>query len=416
MTFLSELTIEHFKSLEAVRVHLGQVNVLIGPNGGGKSNLLEALGVLSAAAGGRVNDGNLLARGVRTGLPSLYKSAFRKAQGEKAQPSHIYLGARSGQHDSACLYEVNLNNPLKNPEPDWRYKHEKWAAGTQVLASRSPRSGTSLNPAMGYAALRAVEQPAASPALVLLEALRDYVIYTPTTPVLRGIAPDTQPKHPLGLSGGRLPEAIQELLGQAGSRAQELQSLSPMQAHARYVVQEALELVDWADAYASSPASQMALSPAAASSARVVRFRDRFMAEGRNHLSGYDASEGALYVLFLAVLAAHSESPRLFAVDNADHGLNPRLLRRLMKHFCGWVLNSPQPRQVLLTTHNPLVLDGLPLQDDRVRLFTVSRDNRGRTVVNRVKVDQRLNAMAEKGWTLSRLWVAGYLGGISDDL
>ena len=65
---ITSLTIEHFKSLERVTVPLGQVNVFIGPNGGGKSNLLEALGVLSAAASGRVDDSVLLARGVRTGL------------------------------------------------------------------------------------------------------------------------------------------------------------------------------------------------------------------------------------------------------------------------------------------------------------------------------------------------------------
>ncbi len=120
-------------------------------------------------------------------------------------------------------------------------------------------------------------------------------------------------------------------------------------------------------------------------------------------------------MLFLAILAAHSDAPGLFAVDNADHGLNPRLLRKLMQSFCDWVLTNPQQRQVLLTTHNPLVLDGLPLQDARVCLFTVSRNSQGRTEVRRVVIDQRLIDMAEKGRTLARLWVAGYLGGVSDD-
>jgi len=66
--------------------------------------------------------------------------------------------------------------------------------------------------------------------------------------------------------------------------------------------------------------------------------------------------------------------------------------------------------------HNPLALDGLPLQNDRVRLFTVSRNSDGRTEVQRVRIDERLMAMADQGWTLSRLWVAGYLGGVSRDL
>ena len=138
------------------------------------------------------------------------------------------------------------------------------------------------------------------------------------------------------------------------------------------------------------------------------------MRDGRDVLSGYDASEGALYALFMAAISGHRNSPRLCAVDNADHGLNPRLARSLIERVCEWYLDMRSPRQILLTTHNPLVLDGLPLQDDRVRLFTVSRTNSGRTSVRRVEVDDSLREKAELGWSMSRLWVMGHLGGVPD--
>ena len=138
------------------------------------------------------------------------------------------------------------------------------------------------------------------------------------------------------------------------------------------------------------------------------------MRKDRDVLSGYDASEGALYALFLAVIAGHEAGPALCAVDNADHGLNPRLARSLMEYLCQWYLDSSRPRQILLTTHNPSVLDGLPLQDDRVRLFTVSRTSSGRTSVRRVVVNGDLLEKAKKGWSLSRLWVMGHLGGVPD--
>ena len=138
------------------------------------------------------------------------------------------------------------------------------------------------------------------------------------------------------------------------------------------------------------------------------------MRKDRNVLSGYDASEGALYALFLAVVAGHKASPVLCAVDNADHGLNPGLARSLMEYLCQWYLDASEPRQILLTTHNPLVLDGLPLQDDRVRLFTVSRTRSGRTSIRRVDLDDSLLEKAEQGWCLSRLWVMGHLGGVPD--
>ena len=47
----------------------GERVALVGANGVGKSNVLEALGVLGAAANGVVDDESLLRRGVRAGLP-----------------------------------------------------------------------------------------------------------------------------------------------------------------------------------------------------------------------------------------------------------------------------------------------------------------------------------------------------------
>lgn len=136
------------------------------------------------------------------------------------------------------------------------------------------------------------------------------------------------------------------------------------------------------------------------------------MTKTRNTLSGADASEGALYILFAAVMTLHEAAPRLCAIDNADHGLNPRLAKELIRQICDAVLTAPKSQQLLLTSHSPQVLDGLPLQDDRVRLFTVARTNLGRTVVRRVEVNEKLLKMAREGWTLSRLWVMGHLGGV----
>ena len=69
---------------------------------------------------------------------------------------------------------------------------------------------------------------------------------------------------------------------------------------------------------------------------------------------------------------------------------------------------------MLLTCHNPLVLDGLPLQDERVRLFAVDRSAKGRTLVKRIEVDASLLEKAKEGWPLSRLWISGHLGGVPD--
>ena len=392
---LDQLSVRTFKSLDDVTVDLGLVNVFIGANGSGKTNLLEALGVLSAAADGKVDDQALLARGVRPGLPALYKSAFPAKHGKRIDP-HLYFGAGG----AGAGYEVTLHNPLEDPAPAWRFKTESWKDGDNSLVGRLPTQAGRANPERGLAALKAVEAPAGA-GIDLLRLLQGYVIFSPATAVLRGVAPETQPRQPVGLSGGNLPRAIRDLIEQ-----------DKEDDRSRRICREVLELVDWADRFGWTTSARLPLSPAAASSGYVIRFRDRFMRKDRNVLSGYDASEGALYALFLAIVAGHEASPALCAVDNADHGLNPRLARSLMQRLCQWYLGSNEPRQILLTTHNPSVLDGLPLQDERVRLFTVSRTRSGRTSVRRVVVDHDLLQKAEQGWSLSQLWVRGDLGGV----
>jgi hypothetical protein len=272
-----------------------------------------------------------------------------------------------------------------------------------------------------------VEMTGHDDAFDLVSQLRDFAIFTPYTNALRGTVPDSQPRQPVGLSGGQLAYAVFEVL-----REQRELDAMPSDVKSRLTAigvdqdklrgffhnlyHSSLSLIEWAEAYRTSSASNIHLSRSIASTERVISFKDRFMRHGRDTLSGYDASEGALYVLFHAVLAGHWNSPPILAVDNADHGLNPRLARSLLGKICDWYLNSPYPppRQIFLTTHNPLSLDGLPLQNDQVRLFTVSRTEKGRTVVNRVVLDERLEKMAEKGWTLSRLWAMGHLGGVAN--
>ncbi|OOV34271.1 hypothetical protein BO91_01810 [Candidatus Synechococcus spongiarum LMB bulk10E] len=392
---IERFSVRTFKSLEDVTVELGQVNVFIGANGSGKSNLLEALGILSAAADGKVDDQALLARGVRLGAPKRYKSAF-PAQPGKRIPAHLSFEVCGS---SQAEYKVCLWNNLKDPDPAWTFKTESWKEKDRKLVGRSPASKKKTdekldrNKQRGFAALKAVEV-AKGPALSLLKALQSYVIFSPATAVLRGIALETQPRTPVGLSGGNLLPAIHNLLRQR--REDE---------RVRKICKDTLELIDWAKAIKSlSNKTSMMTS---------IQFRDRFMKEGQNLLSAYEASEGALYALFLAVIAGHKDSPRLCAVDNADHSLNPRLARALMECLCQWYMAMEEPRQILLTTHNPLILDGLPLQDDRVRLFTVSRTDTGRTSIRRVVVEGLLEK-AERGWSLSRLWVMGHLGGVPD--
>ena len=402
---LGRIAIQGFKSLRDAAFDLGQVNVFVGANGSGKSNALEAIGVLGAAVFRAVEPEALRYRGVRPGLPALYKSSFRSGIRRS-----ITLECSAG----TAHYRVGLDNPVSSSSEPWKILTETLTCANRHVLTRSPRacwqydeagerSEKALPSATETFAKTALQRhPTARDAQELVQALIDYAIYSPTTDVLRGLKDDVS-RPPLGLSGSGLALAIKDLLDKERAR------LGP------YELDDIWELIDWADNMAVVPAQHAGLSPAVAVGPTTLRFRDRHMGGRRNTLSAYDASEGALYVLFLLALAAHPRAPRTFAVDNFDHALHPRLAARLMRAVSVQLLGDGE-RQMLLTTHNPLVLDGLDLRDPRVRLFAVERQADGSSAVRRVELGPALLEQVESGLSLSRLWVMGRLGGVPADL
>lgn len=393
---IRKLTVHGFKSImQKQPIELGRVNCFIGANGVGKSNLLEALGVLGAAANGVVDDESLLRRGVRAGVPRLYKSSFAN---EGKAPSHIGIEV-SGEWQEC--YRVSLLNPLGSPEPAWKYKTEYLSDGTAEIIADGLRSKTNLNPQAGLAALKMVELAEDNPAAQLMRALQEYAIYCPNTPTLRGITPDLQSRRPMGLSGGQLAEAFEMLrthLEAQGDAGEE-------------ILDEVLALIDWvADVAITSQAGTL-LSPKVPRSKHLLKFTDRFMQKSRNELTAYDASEGALYVLFTAALCLLPQSPKIFAIDNLDQALNPRLVTSLTKQLAGWLKYQDPERQLLFTAHNPAVLDGLDLTDPEVRLFAVERNSNGLTCYRRIELTPALLAMNQQ-YPLSRLWLMGSLGAV----
>ena len=386
---IKSVIVQGFKSVFDLTLDLGRINVFIGSNGSGKSNILEAIGVLSAAAKGRVDDEALRYRGVRPGLPVLYKSSFSSDK----TPAHIMLEAIS---DDGVDFRTALLNPLGEPKPAWAFKTEYLSANGVELVSDGVRNKKNLNPESGLTALRMVEFLPGSPEYRMLSDLQGYGIYCPNTPTLRGLVPDPQSREPLGLSGGRLAEAFEEL-----------------KAMAPEVVDHIQDMIEWASDITVTKYVSNILSPSVPRADKTIRFTDRFMRENRNTLSASDASEGALYILFYAVLALSSKAPGLFAIDNFDQALNPRMVSHITSKFCAWILSNVNSPQVLLTAHNAAVLDGLDLSNPEIMLFVVDRNNRGHTSVRRLEATPELVKLNNK-YPLSRLWMMGQLGGVPE--
>jgi energy-coupling factor transporter ATP-binding protein EcfA2 len=403
---ITKLEIKGFKSLVDVSIELGAVNVFIGANGSGKSNLLEAVGFLSAIVSGSLEAESIRYRGVRHGSPQSYLSSMISKSAEC-----VSLFAR----DTCTSFNVEFGADDAQPSR-WAIRRESGAfEGIEVL--RRTRNGVGVlnhkqmdeipvgnhSPSksiVGFWALyfaynkdQFQPDPNSSDIPILgadfFEPLDLYGIFTPNTPQLRGSGTDIQ-REPLGLGGSGLGQAIGDML------KLDPEKLGP------FDLEDVYELIDWADSLTIDERSDPSTR---------LRIGDRFMGNGHKTVSLLEASEGALYVLFLLALVGHEDSPRFFAVDNFDQALHPRLARKLTRVISDQIICDGS-RQMLATTHNPLVLDGLDLLDDRVRLFTVDRDSNGASQVQRVQVTPELMARAEEGFSLSELWNMGRLGGI----
>ena len=132
--------------------------------------------------------------------------------------------------------------------------------------------------------------------------LSNYAIFTPSTPQLRGFLDDIR-REPLGLGGFGLGQAIDEM------RKGEPDMLGPFE------LDDVFELIDWADSLQTDSVGDSGLG----SNGGPIRLRigDRLMAEPHKSVSLLEASEGALYVLFLLALVGHEQSPKIFALTTS---------------------------------------------------------------------------------------------------
>jgi predicted ATPase len=161
-----------------------------------------------------------------------------------------------------------------------------------------------------------------------------------------------------------------------------------------------LELLDWL--------SDIEIDHSSALLEQSLRLRDRFVAETSPPFDQRSANEGFLYLLFFFALILSKATPRFFAIENIDTSLNPKACSELMRRLTQLIVE--RQKQVLLTTHNPSILDGLNLHDEKQRLFVVYRNKHGHTVARRVTPPKPVGD--ELPIRLSEAFVRGLLGGI----
>jgi predicted ATPase len=350
-----KIEIKGFKSIVNDTIELGRVNVFIGENGCGKSNILEAFAYLGVEQIPKEFRQSILSeKGVRLAKPSLTLSSFKKLKEFKEMEINIFC------NKSIFLGIIST----LNESGDFKETTNK-----RFLESANNKND---------------------------ENIKNYQIYTLITPVLRGLTAISK-TQPLGIYGENLDVTIANL---DTFESQKLKSYNYM--------------IDWLEKYIIDIEDVLKFKNFKLNySTSKIYFQDRFMSEGNNTFSLENGNEGILHILFYLTLMISKKTPKFFAIDNIESCLNPHLARHITSEICK--LAKENDKQLLITTHNPAILDGLNLNDDEIRLFEVSRNQKGHTVTKRIKVKPNYQDTEGKNLKLSELWTRGYLGAISEN-
>lgn len=422
---LQKLEISRFKSIKDAVLEFGRVNIFIGGNGAGKSNILEAIGLTSACLGRGLGDSDIASKGLRITPSELMKSSFK----DEDLPKTLALKAHFSDN-------INYSATLRGNELDplMRFSSETASNDIGKIFSRSPHGAKVFNSRQalepeGYRGMWDQISTAfeihgipKNVAKTFSEFSR-YAIYQPQTDLLRGRVNGRVDSPPIGLHGEGLSSAVQGYL-KTLNQLRRSKDIDTENSNLK-ILEECTNMVwmpGWAGEFGVLPSdSQFISRDIAANSKNVVYFKDRFMKADRNQLSAYDSSEGTLFLLFSAIVLAHPSAPKIFAVDNVDNALNPGMTRKLLEHMINVTHLASEfetnlgARQIFLTSHNPTALDAFDIFDNEQKIFVVRRNEKGHTIIDPLVPKKGMTRnewiLAVDGRNLSQFWLDGKING-----
>lgn len=389
---ITELKITNFKSIVNETISLSNVNVFIGENGCGKTNILEALAFLSAAKKSDVNINELSNKGVRVTKPILTMSSFIGAK----QKNEIGIEAKYSDKnlfDKCTIYPKDKDDIFSEWIVNGNFIEKALDKAIDFYLTKS-KNEKEIHSLLEREIRQETKEKLNQELTTEKKSdLSRYLIYNINTQSLRGVI-NSSKETPLGINGEGLDVLLNDFSKDEWNKLKEYSYL-----------------ISWLDDYVIDKADAMKFSGhKLGRSSSILYFKDKYMKKNNNVFAAENSNEGVLHILFYLVLLISKKTPGLFAIDNIESSLNPKMCRTIMKIIAQ--LAVEQNKQVLITTHNPSILDGINLFNDSQRLFIVKREDNGFTKVDQLKVKENVEGRELK---LSEMWMRGYIGGIPNN-
>jgi len=384
---IEKIHIQNFKSIYDLELKVGRVNLFIGENGSGKSNLLEALVFVSASESNMLANEFLHSRGLRVPEPELMRSAFN----ENSDNIKVKI------QDSTDT----INYEFKNDNSEY----ETWKRTNYLGLDNSNNPLEFMISNLLEQGINKIETPKKksfidkifpkkdeNEALIAFKKFifnnknfKNFIIFSPEYEQLRTFV-DEGTIQPLGING----EGLYKLLKVVNSYKDK--------SYIKTII-ESLQLFNWFD--------DITIPDELGFGEKKLIIQDKYLYKEIDQRS---TNEGFLFILFYVTLIVANETPKAFAIDNIDSFLNPKLCTELMRLVVK--LAKKYDKQIFLTTHNPAILDGIDLNDEEQKLFVVSRNKKGHTRMKEITATDKPKSSTNEPLKLSEAFLRGYLGGL----
>ncbi len=376
---IEKIHIQNFKSIYDLELEVGRVNLFIGENGSGKSNLLEALVFVSASESNMLANEFLVSRGLRVPEPELMRSAFY----QKDKKRNIQIDI-----------QFNVNNIKEYVLVNDNTEYSKWYDLNFRIRELDIKAIYACEKGIQKMLKPEYKKDYVSEYKQLLHSLKSkqdiqlesFIIFSPEYEVLRNFYNEGQ-IQPLGVKG----EGLYKLLKVVNSYEDK--------SYIKTII-ESLQLFNWFD--------NIIIPDELAFGEKKLIIKDKYL---YTEIDQRSTNEGFLFILFYVTLIVAKETPKAFAIDNVDSFLNPKLCTKLMTLITD--LAKKYDKQIFLTTHNPAILDGIDLKDKEQKLFVVSRKkSTGYTRTREITVENKPKSATNQPLKLSEAFLRGYLGGL----
>ena len=388
--FLRSIRLENILSFgPGVEFPLEPLNVLIGPNASGKSNLIEALSLLAAAprdlqapirAGGGVRE--WLWKGVSHSPTATVGVTAEYAKGQmplRYKLSFTEVGSRLQIQDEV-IEDVKPVERTGAPEFYYRYQDGNPELNVFTDVLRFPRTIKRENVKLEQSIMPQIRDAASYPELTYLadgfERMKFYREWNfgRNTPLRLALTPDL-PQDFLLEDASNLSLVLSQLLNRPSVKRELLERMQDFYREVKDIIVNI-----------SGGVAQIF-----------------FHEEGLQHpVPATRLSDGSLRYLCLLAVLCHPEPPPVICIEEPEIGLHPDIIPEVAK----LLVEASSRSQIFVTTHSDTLVDALT---DTPEAIVVCEKRDGATEL------QRLDRAELKHWLdkyrLGEIWSSGAIGG-----